>query len=238
MDEIQNIAQRVHRSCGIQHHASLASMIRNVMQRAIEMYASFLVHGNPAGARFGKCGNKVIGIFDHQVAIKNRFGERLAQPRYNRRADGDVWHKMTVHDVYVQERTSAIERLLRVRCEIREIRGEDGRRELNRAWQDLCSWTLHSLYVERALRWPRAPARKSRGNRRATWAPLHALTRRHSTMSSCPNLFRAPLPNHLPSPDDPHEAALPADPKYVSRKRHASPECDNAGADRGPACLP
>src|SRR5439155_15729300 len=146
----QNIAQGLHRSCGIQHHAGLAPMIRNVMQRSIEMYASFLVHGNPACARFGKCGNKVIGIFDHQVAIKNRFRKRLAQPRYNRRADGDVWHEMTVHDVYVQERTSAIERLLRVRCEIREIRGKDRRRELNGAWQDLCSWTLHSLYVERA----------------------------------------------------------------------------------------
>src|SRR6266700_1114860 len=74
-----------------------------------------------------------------------------------------------------------------------------------------------------ALRWHHAPARKSRGNRRATSAPLHALTRRHPTRSSCPNLFRAPRPNHLPSPDDPREAALPADPKYGSRKDRAQP---------------
>jgi len=145
MNEIRTIAQCVHRSCGI-HTTPAAFMSHNVMQRAIEMYASFLCTENPTSARLGKRGNKVIGFSIIRWQIKNRFSGSALRTMLQRRADGDVWHEMAVHDVYVQERTPPSERLLRACARIREIRGKDGRRELNRAWQDLCSWTLHSLY--------------------------------------------------------------------------------------------
>ena len=76
------------------------------MQGAIQMYAGFLVHGNPVGAGRGKLGNELVRILDHQVAIERQLGH-LAQGLHQRRSHGQVGHEMTVHDIHMDDCAAA-----------------------------------------------------------------------------------------------------------------------------------
>ncbi len=106
-------------------------MRRNQVQRAIQVHASFLMHGNPIGAGFGKGRDVVVWIFDHQVAIEGHLCNRFAQRRHDRRADGEVRNEMPVHDVEMQDRASAVDGGERFGAELREIGGKNGRCEFN-----------------------------------------------------------------------------------------------------------
>jgi hypothetical protein len=74
------------------------------------------------------------------VTIENRGGQRFAERRDHWRTNRNVRDKMPVHDVYVQQRASASQRLFSVRCEIGEIGGQNRRREFNQPWQSFRSW--------------------------------------------------------------------------------------------------
>jgi hypothetical protein len=43
------------------------------MQRTIQVPASFLMHGNPISPGVGKLRNKLVRIFDHQVAVERQL---------------------------------------------------------------------------------------------------------------------------------------------------------------------
>jgi len=71
-----------------------------VMQRAIEVHASFLVHRNPTRARLCKRRNEIVRILDHQMAIERHFRD-LSQRSYDRRSHRDVGHEVSIHDIDV-----------------------------------------------------------------------------------------------------------------------------------------
>ena len=64
------------------------------------------MHADPVGPGIGKGGDELVGVLDHQVAIEGQVG-RLAQALHHRRPEGDVGHKMPVHDVHVDDRAAA-----------------------------------------------------------------------------------------------------------------------------------
>jgi hypothetical protein len=96
----------------------------------MQMDANLLMHRDPvcAGIREGR--DVVVRVLDHQVTVE-RHVHGLPQRRDHRRPDGDIWHKVAVHDVDVQERGSAFDGLFGVRSEPRKVSREDGRRYLD-----------------------------------------------------------------------------------------------------------
>ena len=70
------------------------------------MAAGLLVHADPIGPGIGKGGNVLVRVLDHQVAIE-RQPRRFAQAFYQRRAKGDVGHKMPVHHIHMDCRSAA-----------------------------------------------------------------------------------------------------------------------------------
>src|SRR5271169_1674177 len=91
------------------------------MERAVQMNASFLMHGDPVGTSFRKCGNELIRILNHQVTIEGSVWKCLAERSDNRRADGDVRHKVPIHHVKMQNCAAACERSLRVGAQLRKV---------------------------------------------------------------------------------------------------------------------
>src|SRR5215471_12818678 len=82
-------------------------MVLDVMQRAVQVYACFLVNGNPIGAGFGKDRDKFIRVFDHQVAVERQF--RCSSQGLNYWwADSEVGHEVSIHDVDVNDGSSAL----------------------------------------------------------------------------------------------------------------------------------
>src|SRR3974390_697659 len=101
------------------------------MEGAVEMHASFLMHGDPVSARFGKFGNEQIGVLDHQVTIE-RYLDELAQGADYERADGDVGNEVAVHHVDVKHGAATVDGELRVSGELREIGGKNRGHEFDR----------------------------------------------------------------------------------------------------------
>src|SRR5205823_11574102 len=50
---------------------------------------------------------KLIGIFDHQVTVERQFSS-FAQRSHDRRANGKIRQKVSVHDIDVDHRTAAL----------------------------------------------------------------------------------------------------------------------------------
>jgi hypothetical protein len=82
-------------------------MITDMVQRTVQVDASFLVHRNPIRAGLDESRDEFIGIFDHQVAIKRQVG-RLPQRLDHRRANGQIRYKMPIHDIDVDHGGAAL----------------------------------------------------------------------------------------------------------------------------------
>ena len=67
------------------------------------------MHRNPVRARLGEHRNKLVGILDHQVAIERQLS-RLAQRLHYRRPDREVRDEVAIHDVHVDDMSSALGR--------------------------------------------------------------------------------------------------------------------------------
>src|SRR5262249_46905759 len=119
--QIQHFIQHANRRRRIDHNSGFASMILNQVQRPVQMPASLLMHQNPRRARLRKRRNEFIRILNHEVSVKNRFGNRFSQRRHHGRPNRDVRHKMSVHYVQMQQRAAALERLFRISRQIRKI---------------------------------------------------------------------------------------------------------------------
>ncbi len=104
------------------------------MQRPVEVHGRFLMHGNPRGACFGERRDELIGIFDHQVAVKWNITDRFPQGGYHGRANRDVRHEVSIHDVNVQDCTAAIDRALCMCAKPGEIGRQDRWSELNQRY--------------------------------------------------------------------------------------------------------
>ena len=128
---VQYFVQRVHGRGRIDDHRRLAAVRFDQLQCAVQVNACFLVHGDPIRASVCKRGNVAVGILDHQVAVENGVGKRFAQRSHDRRANRDVRHEVTIHNVQVQHRATAFERGFSVVGEPREVRGEYRRGQFN-----------------------------------------------------------------------------------------------------------
>ena len=96
------------------------------MQRAVQMHAGFLVHRNPVGPGLGKLRNELVRILDHQVAIERQIG-RFAQRLHQRRAHGEIGHKMAVHDVHMDDGAAAFGGALDLVRQMGEISRQNSR---------------------------------------------------------------------------------------------------------------
>jgi hypothetical protein len=130
MDEVEDFRKRFDRRGGIENYAWLAAVRSNEVKRAVEMYASFLMDRDPVGARFSKFRDEVIGMLDHEMAIKRNL-EVFAQTGDHNRADSEVGNEVAVHDVEMEDGAAAFDGLLGVSGKLREIGGENGRRKFD-----------------------------------------------------------------------------------------------------------
>src|SRR6266481_4616586 len=153
VDHLQNFVNHVHRRGGVDDHGGLAPVRRNQLQRAMKMHAGFLVHGNPVRPGFSKGRNVVVGVFDHQVAVKDNVGKRFSERSHDGRPDGDVRHEVAVHYVHVKQSAAALERSFRIIGQPREVSGKNRGCEFNqrsapciRLWEHAtsCSGKKHS----------------------------------------------------------------------------------------------
>jgi hypothetical protein len=71
----------------------------------MQMITGFNMDGNPIGPGSGKGINIFVGIDDHQMHIQI-FAGSCPGGLDNERADSNVRHKMTIHDIYVNDITT------------------------------------------------------------------------------------------------------------------------------------
>ena len=105
------------------------------------MPASFLVHRNPIHARVGKCGNKFVGVLDHQVAVERQFGV-LADRGDDGRPDGDVGDKVAVHHVDMDDGAAAALGRGDFIGEAGKVGGKDGWDELDHSTEQGTGWRV------------------------------------------------------------------------------------------------
>jgi hypothetical protein len=125
MNERKNLIESMDRCGWVYDYSGLASVRCNQMKGAIEMDAGFLVDGNPISAGFCKCGDEVIGPFNHKMAIERNFSD-FAKGSYDGGPDGDVRDEMTIHDVHMENGGSAFDSGLGFRAEASEVSRKDG----------------------------------------------------------------------------------------------------------------
>ena len=87
----------------------------------MQVPANFVVHTHPVRPGICKGGNVLIRILDHQVAVERQL-RSLAQAGHYRRPDGDIGHKMPVHDVDMDHRAAAPLRRGNLVRQVRKIR--------------------------------------------------------------------------------------------------------------------
>ena len=91
-----------------------------MLQRAVQVDASFLVHRNPVGPGIGEGRDILIRILDHQVDIKRHIGDP-AQRLHHRRANGDIGNKVPVHHIYMQQGSASCQCCLNFFCQAGKI---------------------------------------------------------------------------------------------------------------------
>jgi hypothetical protein len=125
MNQRKNLIESMDRCGRVYDYSGLASVRCNQMKSAIEMDAGFLVDGNPISPGFGKCGDEVIRLFNHEMAIERNFRD-FAKRSYDWWADSDVRDEMTIHHVHVEDGGAPIDSGLGLRAETSEVSRKDG----------------------------------------------------------------------------------------------------------------
>jgi len=127
----QNVTQQQDRRGGIEDDAGLHVVIGDVGEGAVEVGAGLVMDADPIRAGFGEGRDEVVGILDHQVAIEWKL-RRFAQRFDDRWAEGDVGHKVAVHDVDVDDGAAAFFGRRDGVGQVSEVRGENRRSQLRR----------------------------------------------------------------------------------------------------------
>jgi hypothetical protein len=105
----------------------------------IEKNAGFLVDGDPIRAGFGKCGDELLRLFNHEVTIEWDFRD-FTKRGYDGRADRNVRDEMTIHDVHMEDGGSSFDSGLGFRAEASEVGRKDGGSELDHRYLQLATW--------------------------------------------------------------------------------------------------
>src|SRR4029077_7287884 len=108
-------------------------MAADQVQGAIEVPASLLMNGNPVCACLDKDGNELVGILDHQVAVKGKVGD-FAQGLHNRRSNRQVWDEMAVHDIDMDHRTTPLGGTADLISQMGEVRRQNRRCKVDQIW--------------------------------------------------------------------------------------------------------
>src|SRR5882762_2907742 len=97
------------------------------------MPAGFLMDGNPVRTHLDESRDELVGILDHQVAVKRQV-RRLPQGLHDRRANGQVWNEMPVHDVDVNHRTATFRGATDLVRQMGEISRQYRRCQFDQTW--------------------------------------------------------------------------------------------------------
>ena len=126
-----DLFDRRHRRRRVEDHAGLGAELLDLRDGAMQVRQHLDVHRHHVRAGIDERLDVAIGIADHQVHVERQRG-RLAQRLHDRHADGDVGHEVSVHHVDVDLIGAAARRGGDLGAEVREVRGENRRRETNR----------------------------------------------------------------------------------------------------------
>src|SRR5580658_241868 len=117
------------------------------------MRARLVVDAHPVCPRVGKGGDKLVRVLDHQVAVERERGH-LAQALHYRRPDGDIGHKMPIHDVHMNGGSASALGGGNLFRQPRKISRQDGWQQLNHArTTPAVSLPAAQLYDSLRLRW-------------------------------------------------------------------------------------
>ncbi len=97
-------------------------MLAHHGQGAVQVRRGLLMDRNHIGAGGGESLDVSLRIFDHEMHVEGQAG-CLAKRCYYRDADGNIGHKMAVHDVHVKGGNSALFHRTNGVTQTSEIRG-------------------------------------------------------------------------------------------------------------------
>ena len=122
--DVKHVFDAFERSCRVDGNCRLHAEFCNLVQQAVEMVRGFGVHADDACACLSKFAHVVFRIFYHQVAIEWELGA-LLDAGGNARAKADVWDKVPIHDVQVNEACASVFDGLETIAEFEEVCVQD-----------------------------------------------------------------------------------------------------------------
>jgi len=138
VDHGQDIDDEVDPGGGIENDAGLHAMLRDVLERAMEMAAGLVMDADPVGSCFGQGGDEFVWVLDHQVAVE-RQGGGLAEALDDRGAEGNVGDEMAIHDVDMDDGAATELSRGNLVGQVGEVGGEDGGEKLDHRCVSLLS---------------------------------------------------------------------------------------------------
>mmetsp|Transcript_27073 Transcript_27073/g.77682 ORF Transcript_27073/g.77682 Transcript_27073/m.77682 type:complete len:237 (-) Transcript_27073:451-1161(-) len=111
---LQNILDLRQGRARIQDHAGHAAEALDHVHHAVQVDRGrgLAVHRNDVGAGLRKVLHALLWLHNHEVAIKQRVRELLAQRVNHQGADSDVGHEAAVHHVHVDPVRSRLEHIV------------------------------------------------------------------------------------------------------------------------------
>ena len=122
--DVEHVLDAFERSSRIDGDCGLDAEFCNLVQQTVEMVRGFGMHTDDACACFSKFAHVVFRILDHQMAIERELGSLLDAGR-NARAKADVWDKVPIHDVQVNEACASVFDGLETIAEFEEVCVQD-----------------------------------------------------------------------------------------------------------------
>lgn len=123
--------KRCSRGGRVDYEAALATQIPDFSERLGHRNSRWLdMDADQISSIFGKCLNILLGIIEHEVDIKEQLVPRLLAKTAQRfRPEGEIGHKMPVHDVEVNPAAACVDDGLHALGKSGVIPGEDRRCE-------------------------------------------------------------------------------------------------------------
>ena len=116
------------------------SSARMLGERAVQVGAGLVVHGDAVGAGLGERLEVAVGIGDHQVQLEREVGHASQRP-HGVGAEGEVRHEDAIHHIDVQPfGTTALERGDGV-GEVPEVGGQHARGQRDGAVTGVPAWS-------------------------------------------------------------------------------------------------
>ena len=105
--DVEYVLDAFERGRRVDGHGGLYAEFCNLVQQAVEMVRGFGVYADNGGSSLCKFAHVIFRMFNHQVAIERKLGAFFDAGR-NARAKADVWDKVSVHDVEVNEACASV----------------------------------------------------------------------------------------------------------------------------------